>query len=167
MTNLLVDRTRIRNSSAVDDLRRLLKELTAEVGCEEATLWVRAANGTHLDVALNHGSSYEGFEELTQAIDGSVVGMVASMGIAQCNGPGDYHDPTIDKRVGATTRSMVVVPVSVGQQNIGVLSAWNSVGRPQFTHEDQDVVEWRARIAGAIIRDRLGTEPATVHVDSE
>jgi hypothetical protein len=133
--------------------RRLLAETVAACDVFDAALWVLSEDGERLECALHAGSTDPVIEELSVPVAESVVGMVASTGVASSIGPGDEHNPTIDAATGIETRAMAATPVYAGEKLCGVLSVINPRHKEVFDAGDLETVEWKAYLLGLLLRD--------------
>ncbi len=138
-------------------VRRLLRDTVEDLRASEATLWVFSEAGDRLEAALNDGPTREIVEAQSVAVDGSVVGMVASVGMAECIGPGDAHDDTVDEATGTDTSAMAAAPVVLGRGGdvFGVLSAINPTDRASFDGEALEKIAWQAYLIGLVVCDGL------------
>src|SRR5215217_7893544 len=91
--------------------RRLLARAADDCGAAEATLWLLSADRATLDGALNHGKTPQVLESLSVPITKSVVGMVASTGVAASIGPEDFHNPAPREKGAVPTLAMIAAPV--------------------------------------------------------
>ena len=74
-----------------------------------------------------------------QPVTRGVVGLVASFQQPTINNTltGDpQHDPSVDVKVGSTTRSQMAVPLSDTEHEFGVVTAINSSRADGFTNDD-------------------------------
>jgi GAF domain-containing protein len=136
--------------------RRLLARVAADCRAAETTLWLLSADRATLDGALNHGPTPAVLESLSVPITDSVVGMVASTGVAASIGPDDYHHPAPADAGAADTRAMIAAPVYVRDHLAGVLSAINPAGGGLFSAGDLDALSFNAYLLGLILADTHG-----------
>ncbi len=132
-------------------LRRLLDETARDLAAAEATLWTLSDDGTYLAAAVNHGPTREVVEAQAVPADESVVGVVATQGVAMIVGPDDWQNPTVMDATGTRVTAMIAVPVRVGREVIGALSVINPVDRARFAAADLAVAEWRAFLIDAVL----------------
>jgi len=134
--------------------RRLLAEVARDCHADESTLWLIAEDGRHLEGALNHGRTPQLLERATVALVDSVVGMVASTGIATAVGRDDQINTTVDQQTGTPTRAMIAAPVLVGDDPAGVLSAINPKEGRLFDAQALETLQWKAYLMGLILGQR-------------
>jgi len=130
---------------------RVLGEVCERLLSEEASLWCVSANGTHMDLAVNHGGEQALLECLSVPVSESVVGLVQATGMATAIGPGDAHHPGVDAATGGTTMAMVAAPVPGPEGLLGVLSAINPRHGGRFSGEDLARLSDAARRLGALL----------------
>jgi hypothetical protein len=151
---LLIERETCQRSRAADLVRQLLKEACADCSATGACLWLRSADGKHLLATLNHGPAQQTMESTSVTVADSVVGMVASTGIASSISEGDYHNPSIDRETGLKTRGMVAVPVYIASELCGVVSAINPTSSDVFSGDDLKKLQWKAYLIGLVLADQ-------------
>ncbi len=150
---LPIDRAACQRGRLGRLLRRLLAEAVAGCHASECTLWVPSPDGTALDGALNHGQTPGILESASVPVDDSVVGLVLRTGAAACIGPGDPHNPSVDERTGLPTQAMAAAPVQISSRTVAVLSVINPTRGAIFSRADLEVLEWKAYLAGLVIKD--------------
>jgi hypothetical protein len=134
--------------------RRLLARAAADCRASEATLWLLSADRASLDGALNHGATPDVLERLSVPITKSVVGMVASTGVAASIGPDDYHHPVAAEAGAARTVAMIAAPLYVNGKLTGVVSAINPRdGGQQFSGDDLAALSFNAYLLGLVLAD--------------
>jgi len=131
--------------------RRLLAEIVRDCGATEATLWLIGSDGRHMDGVLNHGKTPDLLEKASVPVTDSVVGMVASSGIATGVGPGDVLNRSIDAQTGTPTRAMIASPVHVDDRLVGVVSAINPAHSILFGADALEMLQWKAYLLGLIL----------------
>jgi GAF domain len=149
-----LDRATCQRSRAADLVRLLLAEARTECAATGACLWLRSPGGEYLDATLNSGPAHEIMESASVPIADSVVGMVASTGIATSIGPGDRHNPSIDAKTGIQTRAMIVAPVYLASELCGVVSAINPISADIFAGEQLRKLQWKAYLVGLVLADQ-------------
>jgi putative methionine-R-sulfoxide reductase with GAF domain len=136
--------------------RRLLAEAARAAHAAEATLWLISEDHLHLEGTLNHGKTPHLLESLRVPVTASVVGMVASTGVAASIGPDDYHNPVATAAGAADTRAMIAVPVYVKGELAGVVSAINPADGGLFSAQDMEQLSFRAYLIGLVLADTHG-----------
>jgi hypothetical protein len=149
-----LSRSDCRRGPATDLVRRLLAEAAGETGASEATLWLLSEDEAYLEGTANHGPTPAILEQARVPVTGSVVGLVASNGLAASIGPEDYHNPEIDRLTGVQTGAMIAVPVYVRGKLRGVISAINPKGGSLFAAADLERLSWKAYLAGLVLADQ-------------
>lgn len=74
-----------------------------------------------------------------QPMTRGVVGLVASFQqptISNALDDDPQHDPSVDEKVGSTTRSQMAVPLSDSFQEYGVVTAINAANTSGFSNDD-------------------------------
>ena len=143
-----------QQGAAKDLVRRLLCEAAGETGASEATLWLLSKDEAHLEGTINHGPTPAILEQARVPVTDSVVGLVASNGLAASIGPQDYHNPEVDRLTGVATGAMIAVPVYVRGKLRGVISAINPKGGGLFEAVDLERLSWKAYLAGLVLADQ-------------
>lgn len=136
--------------------RRLLAEVVRDCGAAEATLWLISLDGLRLEGTLNCGPTPHILERESVPLTESVIGMVASNGLATSIGSEDYHHPGIDRLTGTRTSAMIAAPIYLHGRLGAVLSAINPVGRELFVSEDLEKLSWKAYLLGLVLADATG-----------
>src|SRR6185437_16708274 len=77
--------------------RRILDETVCECHAKESTFWLLSEDGEEMDGTLNRGLAPHILETISVPVANSVVGMVASNGLAVSIGPDDFHNDAVDK----------------------------------------------------------------------
>ena len=149
-----IEREICQQSRAAEFVRQLLKEASTECAAVGVCLWLNSPDGKHLHATLNHGPAQETMESASVAVADSVVGMVASTGMATSIGPGDYHNPSIDRQTGIETRAMIAAPVYVASELCGVVSAINPTSAEIFSGDDLKKLQWKAYLIGLVLADQ-------------
>jgi GAF domain-containing protein len=143
-----------RDPAVATPARQLLARAAADARADEATLWLLSPDRQHMDAALNHGPTPDLMESLSVPLTQSVVGMVASTGVAASIGPDDYHHPAATHAGAADTRAMIAAPVLIRGQLAGVLSAINPRdAAPLFAADDLDALSFNAYLLGLVLAD--------------
>jgi putative methionine-R-sulfoxide reductase with GAF domain len=106
-----------------------------------------------MDGTLNHGQTPHLLESLSVPVTQSVVGMVASTGVAASIGPDDYHHPVATQAGAADTSAMIAVPVYVRGNLTGVVSAINPKNRERFAAADMESLSFNAYLLGLVLAD--------------
>ena len=147
-------RESVHRSPAVEPGRRLLARAVQDANAAEATLWLLSPDRQHMDGTLNHGKTPHLLESLSVPVTQSVVGMVASTGVAASIGPDDYHHPVATQAGAADTTAMIAVPVYVRGNLTGVVSAINPQGgRERFSAADMESLSFNAYLLGLVLAD--------------
>jgi transcriptional regulator with GAF, ATPase, and Fis domain len=133
--------------------RRILDEAVSECRAKEATFWLLSEDGKQMDGTLNRGLAPHILEQISVPVAESVVGMVASNGLAVSIGPDDFHNDAVDKLTNTRTQAMIVAPVHVGGKLLGVMSAVNPVNGGLFSPRDLEALSWKAYLMGLVLDD--------------
>ena len=113
-----------------------LAQICLDLQAEEASLWCVSEDGTHMELAVNHGGQAALLESLSVPVGDSVVGLVQATRMATAIGPDDAHHPGVDAATGRTTRAMVAAPVVGPEGVLGVVSAINPLQESRFSGAD-------------------------------
>lgn len=146
-----------RQGAARELVRRLLAEAAGETGASEATLWLLSEDHAYLEGTVNHGPTPAILEQARVPVTDSVVGLVASNGLAASIGPEDYHNPEVDRMTGVRTGAMIAVPVYVRGKLRGVLSAINPSGGGLFAADHLERLSWKGYLAGLVLADQCAS----------
>lgn len=151
----LVDEEFCRHPGTARKVRRLLEDAARSLGCDEAALWVFGRDGQSLKAALNHGSRAKSVEGFEVAIRGSLVGLVAMTGEGICVGPDANYNLDVARALDVKTYAMVAVPVIVGEEIQGVMSAVNLYGAKEktFSQEHLRTAQWSGYLLGLVLAD--------------
>jgi len=137
-------------------VRRLLSEAAEAVSAPGAALWLISDDGQGMEGAVSSGAASDVIESASVPVSQSVVGTVASNGLATSIGPDDFHNPSIDELTGLHTRAMVAAPVLVRGKIVGVVSAINPNGGGLFSAGDLERISWKAYLIGLVLLDSHG-----------
>jgi hypothetical protein len=155
MTLLGLSCDELRRSPVARPLVRLLDEAVREVTAAEGTLWLLSHDGAHLLGVFNNGATREVVEQSAVPLETSVIGLVASTGLASCIGPDEWHNPDIDRVTGTQTMAMAAAPIRCHDRVAGVLSAINCRGLTGlFSGNDLETLEWKALLIGLVLEAR-------------
>ena len=133
--------------------RRILDETVGQCRAKEATFWLLSEDGQGMEGTLNRGQSAQILEKICVPLADSVVGMVASNGLAVSIGPDDYHNRAVDELTQMKTDAMIAAPVHARGQLCGVLSAVNPVDGGLFSPKDLETLSWKAYLMGLVLDD--------------
>jgi len=133
--------------------RRILDEAVSECGAQESTFWLLSEDGQQMDGTLNRGAAQHILETISVPVADSVIGMVASNGLAVSIGPDDYHHQAVDELTQVRTAAMIAAPVHVGGKLLGVISAVNPVRGGLFSPRDLETLSWKAYLMGLVLDD--------------
>ncbi|AHG93335.1 GAF domain protein (plasmid) [Gemmatirosa kalamazoonensis] len=139
-------------------LRRLLAGAARALGAAESTLWTYDGDDA-LAAALNHGPDESVVEAQSVPVTASVVGFVATQGSGMVVGPDDWQNPTVMRATGRPVTAMVAVPVTLGGEVVGVLSAINPAERARFGVEDLAEAAWYAFLIEAVLTHAKAAVP--------
>jgi len=106
-------------------VRRLLTEVVKDCASAEATYWSVVGDPPALLALVNAGPDPGKLEGLLVPLEGSLVGMVLSTGMAAAMGPEAPYHPAADAVTGTRTEAMAAAPVFVDGNAVGVLSTIN------------------------------------------
>jgi len=133
---------------------RLLAEVVAETGADEATVWVLSKDGTDLEGALNHGQTPETIEQLVVPVSDSLVGSCMVARQAAILGPGELNKPMslfIAHQTDSPVAAMMVCPVYVEEYLCGALTVVRTHLQGPFTAENLELARWKAFLAGLVL----------------
>jgi hypothetical protein len=151
-----VTRDSCRQERTARLVRRLLAEAAAAVTAPGAALWVVSDDGLRMLGAVSDGPASDVLENVAVPVADSVIGMVATNGLATSIGPEDYHNPSVDDLTGLQTRSMIAAPVYRAHRLIGVISAINPAHGGLFSADDLERLSWKAYLIGLVLADCHG-----------
>lgn len=121
---------------------QLAKELAnavRAVGAQEGSILLLTPSGQALRFALCSSDASARLIDTQQPVTRGVVGLVASFQQPTINnelGEDPQHDPSVDEKVGSTTRSQMAVPLSDSENEFGVVTAINAQNQAGFTNDD-------------------------------
>ncbi|MFN3169003.1 MAG: GAF domain-containing protein [Phycisphaeraceae bacterium] len=126
---------------AKDDaaLADALSDAVRAVGAEEGSILLLTPSGQALRFAVCSSSMATKLIDTQQPVTRGVVGLVASFQqptVANKLAGDPQHDPSVDEKVGTTTRSQMAVPLSDAEHEFGVVTAINSNNPDGFTNDD-------------------------------
>ena len=126
---------------AKDDahLAKALADAVQSVGAQEGSILLLTPSGQALRFALCSSTQSEKLINTQQPVTRGVVGLVASFQQPTINNElsnDPQHDPSVDEKVGSTTRSQMAVPLSDAYQEYGVITAINASNQAGFTNDD-------------------------------
>lgn len=116
-----------------------LKQAVRAVGAEEGSILLLTPSGQALRFAVCSSDSAAKLVDTQQPVTRGVVGLVASFQqptIANQLADDPQHDPTVDTKIGSTTRSQMAVPLSDAEHEFGVVTAINAQNGDGFTNAD-------------------------------
>lgn len=124
---------------AKDDpqLAKELTEAVRAVGAEEGSILLLTPSGQALRFAVCSSESAAQLVDTQQPVTRGVVGLVASFQqptVANQLAGDPQHDPTVDQKIGSTTRSQMAVPLSDAQHEFGVVTAINAASEDGFSN---------------------------------
>ena len=109
------------------------------VGAQEGSILLMTPSGQALRFAVCSSEDAAKLVDTQQPVTRGVVGLVASFQQPTVNNALDndpQHDPTVDEKIGSTTRSQMAVPLSDSYQEYGVVTAINAANASGFTNDD-------------------------------
>ncbi len=126
---------------AKDDtqLAQALADAVRSVAAQEGSILLLTPSGQALRFALCSSPGSGKLIDTQQPVTRGVVGLVASFQQPTINNALDtdpQHDPSVDEKVGSTTRSQMAVPLSDAYQEYGVVTAINASNAAGFTNDD-------------------------------
>ena len=126
---------------AKDDtqLAKSLADAVRSVGAQEGSILLLTPSGQALRFALCSSPDSGRLIDTQQPVTRGVVGLVASFQQPTINNALDndpQHDPSVDEKVGSSTRSQMAVPLSNASQEYGVITAINASNASGFTNDD-------------------------------
>jgi len=116
-----------------------LAEAVRAVGAEEGSILLLTPSGQALRFAVCSSASATKLIDTQQPVTRGVVGLVASFQqptVANKLADDPTHDPSVDAKVGTTTRSQMAVPLSDSEHEFGVVTAINSGRDGGFNNDD-------------------------------
>lgn len=122
-----------------DQLAQTLSDAVCAVGAEEGSILLLTPSGQALRFTVCSSEKAAGLVNTQQPVTRGVVGLVASFQqptIANRLAGDPQHDPTVDAKVGSTTRSQMAVPLSDSEHEFGVITAINSNREDGFSNDD-------------------------------
>lgn len=130
----------------VYDLAKQDTQLAAELGqavraagAQEGSILLLTPSGQALRFAVCSSSAAAKLIDTQQPVTRGVVGLVASFQQPTINNQLEddpQHDPSVDAKVGSTTRSQMAVPLSDSDNEFGVVTAINSQRADGFSNDD-------------------------------
>lgn len=126
---------------AKDDaqLAEALAQAVRAVDAQEGSILLLTPSGQALRFTVCSSSSSARLVDTQQPVTRGVVGLVASFQqptVANRLAGDPQHDPTVDAKVGSTTRSQMAVPLSDSEHEFGVVTAINSARAEGFSNDD-------------------------------
>ncbi len=140
-----------------------LAEAVRAVGAEEGSILLLTPSGQSLRFAVCSSPAAMKLIDTQQPVTRGVVGLVASFQqptVANRLAGDPQHDPSVDVKVGSTTRSQMAVPLSDAEHEFGVVTAINSGKAEGFTNSDlqhyltvaRSITHRLAELAGGLAR---------------
>ncbi len=126
-------------AKADDQLATELANAVRAVGAQEGSILLLTPSGQALRFAVCSAGTAAQLIDTQQPVTRGVVGLVASFQQPTVTNKlaGDpQHDPSVDVKVGSTTRSQMAVPLSDAEHEFGVVTAINSNRIDGFTNDD-------------------------------
>lgn len=126
----------------VKDDSQLAEELAKavrSVGAQEGSILLLTPSGQALRFTLCSSPESGRLIDTQQPVTRGVVGLVASFQQPTINNAlhtDPQHDPSVDEKVGTTTRSQMAVPLSNAYQEYGVVTAINAHNESGFTNDN-------------------------------
>ena len=124
-------------AKADDQLATELSEAVRAVGAQEGSILLLTPSGQALKFAVCSSDAAANLIDTQQPVTRGVVGLVASFQQPTINNELDndpQHDPSVDEKVGTTTRSQMAVPLSDSSNEFGVITAINASNESGFTN---------------------------------
>ena len=113
-----------------------LQQAVRAVGAQEGSILLLTPSGQALRFAVCSSAAAANLIDTQQPVTRGVVGLVASFQQPTVSNQleGDpQHDPSVDEKVGTTTRSQMAVPLSDSEHEFGVVTAINADAAEGFT----------------------------------
>jgi len=126
-------------AKADDQLANELSQAVRAVGAQEGSILLLTPSGQALRFAVCSSDAAANLIDTQQPVTRGVVGLVASFQQPTINnelGDDPQHDPSVDEKVGSTTRSQMAVPLSDSAHEFGVVTAINADNESGFTDEN-------------------------------
>ena len=120
-------------------LAAALTDAVRAVGAEEGSILLLTPSGQALRFAVCSSDAAAALVDTQQPVTRGVVGLVASFQqptVTNKLADDPTHDPSVDAKVGSTTRSQMAVPLSDSEHEFGVVTAINSSRDAGFTNDD-------------------------------
>jgi GAF domain-containing protein len=120
-------------------LAEALSDAVRAVGAEEGSILLLTPSGQSLRFAVCSSSAAVKLIDTQQPVTRGVVGLVASFQqptVANKLAGDPQHDPSVDEKVGTTTRSQMAVPLSDAEHEFGVVTAINANNADGFSNDD-------------------------------
>jgi len=120
-------------------LANALADAVRAVGAEEGSILLLTPSGQSLRFAVCSSSAAVKLIDTQQPVTRGVVGLVASFQqptVANKLAGDPQHDPSVDEKVGTTTRSQMAVPLSDAEHEFGVVTAINANNADGFSNDD-------------------------------
>ena len=134
----------------------IMREAAAAVAAEASCIAVYDPLDSLLHIEFASGEADEGVMHLSLAVGQGILGTVAVTGRAlkvDDVGRDPRFDPSIDRRTGFTTKSIVAAPILWKDELLAVLEVINKRGGPSFTEEDSMMLEVVANQAAVAIEN--------------
>ncbi len=124
-------------------LQQIIVAATELTDTESASIMLYDEKAGELRFAAVTGANAEQLARKTVPIEGSVAGVIWKSGrtmlITQADQDPRHYD-RIDQAIDFRTRSILGVPLSIKERNIGVLEALNKCGDAPFSEEDAQLL---------------------------
>jgi len=123
-------------------LREILSESVKEVDAREGSILILTADETALRFLVCDSPAAEQLIGTEQPLGKGVTGLACSLQQPMVvndvagEGEGAIFDDTVDKKLGARTESIMVVPLASPEREYGALTAINTVRKEGFTAAD-------------------------------
>jgi GAF domain-containing protein len=150
---------------AKDDtqLAQALGRAVRSVGAQEGSILLLTPSGQALRFAVCTSKASSKLIDTQQPVTRGVVGLVASFQQPTINNALEsdpQHDPSVDEKVGSSTRSQMAVPLSDAYHEYGVITAINADDEAGFSNDDlqrylaaaQSITARLSELAGGLAR---------------
>lgn len=152
------DVARVLTEPLIASLRTLLQVSANELGTDEASVLIRDGDGGDLRFLCAIGQVADELLNIRIPAGKGVAGFVLSSGQPMAvsdAGEEEAFFPDVDKKTGYSTQTILAVPLSHGNEIIGVLEYVNRKGSPpyeSYTSEEMD----RAMLFGEAVGSLVG-----------
>jgi len=148
--------------------REILRRSASAVQAENTALWL--ADAEHLVPVLGTGTHADQFiGDFRQPLSEGLISFVFASGQSLCDNAIDEnprHSPLLDQQLGINTRAMIVQPLTVLGETVGVITCVRTTAGKTFDTGDMAEFEFAAACVGrffaaALITSLSSTAPAS------